>query len=224
VAATATLRLAGVAGYEGEVPDANPERVHAWLRRLTALAAAFDGAGRFKGLETIIVSAGGSAWFDAVADVFAEIPELSLPVLKLLRSGAYVSHDDGHYRKLTPFTRVPEEGALHPAFRLWSQVVSRPSPEQAFTNAGKRDAAYDLGLPFAQVVRRDGAERPATGIEVSGLSDQHAWLRTAPGADLEVGDWVGMGLSHPCTSFDKWKLIPLVESDGTVVDYIRTFF
>jgi D-serine deaminase-like pyridoxal phosphate-dependent protein len=74
------------------------------------------------------------------------------------------------------------------------------------------------------VVRRDGAERPATGIEVSGLSDQHAWLRTAPGADLEVGDWVGMGLSHPCTSFDKWKLIPLVESDGTVVDYIRTFF
>ncbi|WP_328553718.1 MULTISPECIES: amino acid deaminase [unclassified Streptomyces] len=224
VAATATLRLAGVAGYEGEVPDANPERVHAWLRRLTSLAAAFDGAGRFKGLDTIVVSAGGSAWFDAVADVFAEIPELSLPVLKLLRSGAYVSHDDGHYRKLTPFTRVPEEGALHPAFRLWSQVVSRPSPEQAFTNAGKRDAAYDLGLPFAQVVRRDGAERPATGIEVSGLSDQHAWLRTAPGADLEVGDWVGMGLSHPCTSFDKWKLIPLVESDGTVVDYIRTFF
>ncbi|MGW7606741.1 amino acid deaminase [Streptomyces sp. NPDC054766] len=224
VAATATLRLAGVAGYEGEVPDANPERVHAWLRRLTALAAAFDDAGRFKGLDTIVVSAGGSAWFDAVADVFAEIPELSLPVLKLLRSGAYVSHDDGHYRKLTPFVRVPQEGALHPAFRLWSQVVSRPSPEQAFTNAGKRDAAHDLDLPFAQVVRRDGEERPAAGIEVSGLSDQHAWLRTAPGADLEVGDWLGMGLSHPCTSFDKWQLIPLVEADGTVVDYIRTFF
>ncbi|MET9407327.1 amino acid deaminase [Streptomyces sp. NPDC002935] len=224
VAATATLRLAGVAGYEGEVPDANPERVHAWLRRLTALAAEFDGAGRFKGLDEIVVSAGGSAWFDAVADVFAEIPELSLPVLKLLRSGAYVSHDDGHYRKLTPFARVPEEGALHPAFRLWSQVVSRPSPEQAFTNAGKRDAAHDLDLPFAQVVRRSGEERPATGIEVSGLSDQHAWLRTTPEADLEVGDWVGMGLSHPCTSFDKWQLIPLVEADGTVVDYIRTFF
>ncbi|MET9897530.1 amino acid deaminase [Streptomyces sp. NPDC006446] len=224
VAATATLRLVGVAGYEGEVPDADPGRVHAWLRRLTALAAEFDGAGRFKGLDEIVVSAGGSAWFDAVADVFAEIPELSLPVLKLLRSGAYVSHDDGHYRKLTPFARVPEEGALHPAFRLWSQVVSRPSPEQAFSNAGKRDAAHDLDLPFAQVVRRDGAERPAAGIEVSGLSDQHAWLRTAPEADLEVGDWLGMGLSHPCTSFDKWQLIPLVEADGTVVDYIRTFF
>ncbi|MFF0114105.1 amino acid deaminase [Streptomyces prasinus] len=224
VAGARGLRLVGVAGYEGEVPDADPERVRAWLRRLVALAADFDKAGRFAGVEEIVVSAGGSAWFDAVADVFAEIPELSLPVLKMLRSGAYVSHDDGHYRELTPFNRVPEEGALEPAFRLWTQVVSRPSAAQAFANAGKRDAAYDLDLPFAQVVRRDGAERPADGISVASLSDQHAWLRTAPEADLEVGDWLGLGLSHPCTSFDKWVLIPVAEADGTVVDYIRTFF
>ncbi|MFC8370208.1 amino acid deaminase [Streptomyces sp. NPDC057239] len=224
VAGARGLRLVGVAGYEGEVPRADPERVHAWLRRLVSLAVDFDKAGRFAGLDEIVVSAGGSAWFDAVADVFAEVPELSAPVLKLLRSGAYVSHDDGHYRKLTPFNRVPEEGALEPAFRLWTQVVSRPSAEQAFANAGKRDAAYDLDLPFAQVVRRDGSERPATGISVTGLSDQHAWLRTAGEADLEVGDWVGLGLSHPCTSFDKWVLIPVAEADGTVVDYIRTFF
>ncbi|NUP16369.1 MAG: amino acid deaminase [Streptomyces sp.] len=224
VSSVSTLRLVGVAGYEGEVPQANPERVHAWLRRLVALAVEFDKAGRFAGLEEIVVSAGGSAWFDAVAEVFAEIPELSVPVLKLLRSGAYVSHDDGHYRKLTPFNRVPQEGALEPAFRLWTQVVSRPTADQAFVNAGKRDAAYDLDLPFAQVVRRGGAERPATGISVTALSDQHAWLRTTEEADLEVGDWLGLGLSHPCTSFDKWQLIPVAEADGTVVDYIRTFF
>ncbi|MFD4261235.1 alanine racemase [Streptomyces sp. NPDC058534] len=228
VAGTRTLRLAGVAGYEGEVPEADPERVHAWLRRLVALAVDFDKAGRFGagGLDEIVLSAGGSAWFDAVADVFAEVPGLSLPVLKLLRSGAYVSHDDGHYREVTPFNRVPAEGTLEPAFRLWTQVVSRPSPEQAFTNAGKRDAAYDLDLPFAQVVRPadGGPERPATGITVSGLSDQHAWLRTAPEAELAVGDWLGLGLSHPCTSFDKWQLIPVAEADGTVVEYIRTFF
>ncbi|CAM5633809.1 amino acid deaminase [Streptomyces griseomycini] len=224
VAGARGLRLVGVAGYEGEVPQADPERVRAWLRRLVSLAAGFDEAGRFAGLDEIVVSAGGSAWFDAVADVFAGIPELSAPVLKLLRSGAYVSHDDGHYRRLTPFNRVPEEGALEPAFRLWTQVVSRPSADQAFVNAGKRDAAHDLDLPFAQVVRRDGAERPATGISVTALSDQHAWLRTTGEADLEVGDWVGLGLSHPCTSFDKWVLIPVAEADGTVVDYIRTFF
>ncbi|MFD0023876.1 alanine racemase [Streptomyces sp. NPDC058382] len=229
VAEAGSLRLVGVAGYEGEVPQASGERVREWLRRLVALAAGFDAAGRFAALgagERIVISAGGSAWFDAVADVFAEIPELSHPVLKLLRSGAYVSHDDGHYRRLTPFNRVPEEGSLQPAFRLWAQVVSRPTAEQAFLNAGKRDAAYDLDLPQAQVVRsgRDGSVRPATGVEVTGLSDQHAWVRTEEGTGLEVGDWVGMGLSHPCTSFDKWQLIPLVAADGTVTDYIRTFF
>ncbi|GAA3119196.1 amino acid deaminase [Streptomyces rameus] len=224
VAAAPTLRLVGVAGYEGEVPQADPERVRSYLRRLVALAAALDGSGRFEDTPEIVVSAGGSAWFDAVAEVFAELPAFSRPVLKLLRSGAYVSHDDGHYRRLTPFARVPEEGALEPAFRLWAQVVSRPTAGQAFANAGKRDAAYDLDLPAAQVVRRDGAERPATGVTVTGLSDQHVWLGTDPEADVEVGDWIGLGLSHPCTSFDKWQLIPVAEADGTVVDYIRTFF
>ncbi|WP_415947933.1 alanine racemase, partial [Streptomyces sp. KLOTTS4A1] len=226
VAAADTLRLVGVAGYEGEVPQASLESVTAWLRRLVALAAEFDKAGYFAGLDEIVVSAGGSAWFDAVAEVFAEIPALSAPVLKLLRSGAYVSHDDAHYRRLTPFNRVPEEGALEPAFRLWAQVVSRPTPAQAFVNAGKRDAAHDLDLPVAQVVRsaEDGVVRPANGITVTGLSDQHAWLATESADAVEVGDWVGFGLSHPCTSFDKWQLIPLVEADGTVVDFIRTYF
>ncbi|MEU6327464.1 amino acid deaminase [Streptomyces sp. NPDC047049] len=226
IAGVDTLRLVGVAGYEGEVPDATPERVTAWLRRLVALAVEFDRAGRFADLDRIVISAGGSAWFDAVAEVFAGIPELTAPPLKLLRSGAYVSHDDGHYREVTPFNRAPEEGALQPAFRLWAQVVSRPTPEQAFLNAGKRDAAYDLHLPQAQAVRsgRDGTLRPADGVTVTGLSDQHAWVRTERPGDLEVGDWVGLGLSHPCTSFDKWQLIPLVEQDGTVTDFIRTFF
>ncbi|MFG2096886.1 amino acid deaminase [Streptomyces sp. NPDC048612] len=226
IAGVDTLRLVGVAGYEGEVPDATAERVAAWLRRLVALAAALDEAGRFADLDQIVVSAGGSAWFDTVSEVFDELPELSAPVLKLLRSGAYVSHDDGHYRRLTPFNRVPDEGALQPAFRLWSQVVSRPTPEQAFLNAGKRDAAYDLDLPQARVVRsgRDGSLRPADGLTVTKLSDQHAWVSTERAGDLEVGDWIGLGLSHPCTSFDKWQLIPLVEADGTVTDFIRTFF
>ncbi|MFI8994692.1 amino acid deaminase [Streptomyces sp. NPDC053542] len=226
IAAADTLRLVGIAGYEGEVPDANAERIAAWLRRLVALVTDLDKAGRFADLDEIVLSAGGSAWFDTVAEVFAEVPELSRPVLKLLRSGAYVSHDDGHYRHLTPFNRHPDEGALQPAFRLWAQVVSRPNGTQAFANAGKRDAAYDLDLPEAQVVRsaRDGAVRPADGIAVTGLSDQHAWISTEPGTGLEVGDWIGMGLSHPCTSFDKWQLIPLVEADGTVSDFVRTFF
>ncbi|MEU2869362.1 amino acid deaminase [Streptomyces olivoreticuli] len=226
VAATDTLRLVGVAGYEAEIPGADGELVRAWLRRMTALAVEFDKAGRFAGVEEIVVSAGGSAWFDAVAEVFAELPPLSAPVLKLLRSGAYVTHDDGTYRQKTPFNRHPEEGALRPAFRLWAQVVSRPEPGRAYLNAGKRDAAYDLDLPEPQIVRssRDGSVRPATGMRVVGLADQHAFVSLTEEAELEVGDWVGLGLSHPCTVFDKWQLIPLAEDSGTVTDYIRTFF
>ncbi|MFK0232418.1 amino acid deaminase [Streptomyces vinaceus] len=227
VAGAPTLRLVGIAGYEAEVPGADPESVHAYLRRMTALAVEFDRAGRFAAdLDEIVVSAGGSAWFDAVADVFAELPELSRPVLKLLRSGAYVSHDHGWYTRLTPFNRVPEEGGLRPAFRLWTQVVSRPSPTQAFVNAGKRDIAYDLGLPEAELVRDalTGEERPATGVRVVKLSDQHAWLETDSEQDVQVGDWVALGMSHPCTIFEKWPLIPVVEADGTVTDYVRTFF
>ncbi|MCQ0023932.1 alanine racemase [Streptomyces somaliensis DSM 40738] len=222
-----SLRLVGVAGYEAQVPDASPSTVRAWLRRLVALTAELDAAGLFADAGEIVLSAGGSEWFDAVADVFARVPELSAPVLKLLRSGAYVSHDHGHYERLTPFNRVPEEGALEPAFRLWAQVVSRPTREEAFLNAGKRDVSYDLGLPVPHLVRsgRDGAVRPAEGMAVTALSDQHAWLRTDPrGTGLEVGDWVALGLAHPCTVFEKWPLIPLVEADGTAVDYVRTFF
>ncbi|WP_406737897.1 amino acid deaminase [Streptomyces sp. NBC_00853] len=229
VAASPALRLAGVAGYEATMPGADADSVRAWLRRLTALAADLDKQGLFTGtgLDEVIVSAGGSEWFDAVAEVFAGIPELSLPVLPLLRSGAYVSHDHGWYSGLTPFNRVPEEGGLLPAFRLWTQVVSRPTPGQAFVNAGKRDIAYDLGLPEVLAVRsaRDGVERAATGIRVTKLSDQHAWVETdADATPLEVGDWVSLGMAHPCTIFEKWPLIPVVQADGAVTDYVRTFF
>ncbi|MFD5319875.1 alanine racemase [Streptomyces sp. NPDC127098] len=226
VAAAGTLRLVGVAGYEGELPDPDAESVREWLGLLCALAVEFDKAGRFAGLPEIIVSAGGSAWFDAVAEAFGELPDLSRPVCRMLRSGAYVSHDDGRYRNATPFNRVPQEGSLLPAFRLWAQVVSRPEPGLALLNAGKRDIAYDLGLPEVQAVRgADGRVRGGGGLAVGRLADQHAFVTVAAeAAGPEVGDWVALGMSHPCTIFEKWPLIPLVAGDGTVTDYIRTFF
>ncbi len=253
-----TLRLVGVAGYEGEVPNADAVSVRAWLDALLKLAVEFDAAGRFAELGEIIVSAGGSAWFDVVAEAFETLPDLSRPVLKLLRSGAYISHDDGRYRDVTPFNRIPREGSLLPAFRLWTQVVSQPEPGRALVNAGKRDIAYDLGLPEVQAVREPGGQvRGAAGLRVSWLADQHACIvaeddpgpagstrgssngsthassngsphassnGVVRGAMPRVGDWVALGMSHPCTIFEKWPLIPLVAGDGTVVDYIRTFF
>lgn len=224
------LRLVGVAGYEGEVPDADTGSVRAWLEQLVALAVELDDAGHLKDAAEILVSAGGSAWFDVVADVLEPLGQrpgmFSRPVRTVLRSGAYISHDDGRYREVTPFNRVPEEGSLLPAFRLWTQVVSQPEPGLALINAGKRDAAYDLDLPEVQSVRdAAGRTRPGAGLSITRLADQHAFVRAGQGAATpEVGDWVALGMSHPCTIFDKWPLIPVVADDGTVTDYLRTFF
>ncbi|KAB8165201.1 amino acid deaminase [Streptomyces sp. 3MP-14] len=226
VARTGTLRLVGVAGYEGELPGADAASVRAWLDQLGALAARFDAEGRFDESAEIVVSAGGSAWFDVLAESFAALPPLSRPVLRMLRAGAYVSHDHGRYREVTPFVRVPDEGALRPAFLLWAQVVSRPEPGLALLNAGKRDIAHDLGLPEVVEVRAaDGAARPGAGLTVARLADQHAFLRGADDAELPaVGEWVALGMSHPCTIFDKWPMIPVVDAEGAVVELLRTFF
>ena len=61
---------------------------------------------------------------------------------------------------------------------------------------------------------------------VGRLNDQHAYLRVGPAdrSRVDVGTWLEFGISHPCTVFDKWQLIPVIDGDGRVVDLIRTFF
>ena len=70
--------------------------------------------------------------------------------------------------------------------------------------------------------RWDGATLPLTDATVTALNDQHAFLQLGS-EPVRVGDWIGLGLSHPCTVFDKWQLIPVVDGT-TVVDLIRTYF
>jgi D-serine deaminase-like pyridoxal phosphate-dependent protein len=221
VAAVPRLALVGVTGYEGGLPDA--AAVDAWLGRLTGAATQLSVAGLLP--AQVLVSAGGSAWFDRVADGLAGdwLPGHDLRVV--LRSGAYVSHDDGYYRERTPFLRVPGEGSLRAALELWAQVLSTPEPGLAIVGMGKRDAPFDEGLPVPVAVRRaDGTAAPADGLGVTRLNDQHAYLAVEPGISLRPGDLVRFGISHPCTAFDKWRAIPVVDDDGTVVDVLHTYF
>jgi D-serine deaminase-like pyridoxal phosphate-dependent protein len=227
VRASRWLRLVGVAGYEGTLPEVDAGRavVRAWMAELVAAAHRFDEAGWLADADEIVVSAGGSEHFDLVAAALTdEALELSRPVLRLLRSGAYVTHDHLHYARITPLTDESEH--FRPALKLWAQVVSRPEPGLALVNAGKRDVPYDLGLPLPLEIHEadTGRVRPAGDLAVTKLSDQHAFVTVGPDARIEVGDWLALGLSHPCTAFEKWQLIPEVTEDGTVVDYIRTFF
>jgi D-serine deaminase-like pyridoxal phosphate-dependent protein len=230
VRAARTLRLTGVGGYEGALAhDASADElaaVETYLHRLARL----HGRLRYETAEPL-VTAGGSAYFDQVVDVLG-----GLGATVVLRAGAYIVHDDGYYRSISPFAREAHEpdrtGApLRAAMHAWARVVSRPEPGLALLDAGKRDLSFDYGLPEPQRVRGGG---PLSGARITALNDQHAFLRfdlregEARDGKVRVGDVVRLGLSHPCTALDKWTLIPVVDDADAerpvVIDLIRTWF
>ncbi|GLY49718.1 amino acid deaminase [Lentzea sp. NBRC 102530] len=220
------LRLAGAGGYEGalahDASESSQAVVDRYLTDLRTLTLRLADAGLFDELDTVIVTAGGSAYFDQVAATLSR--PWPMDVTPVLRSGAYITHDDGFYRGISPFSRIDGVEPFRSALRAWAQVTSRPQRDLALLTIGKRDASFDEGLPEPQLVRRrDGAIAPLSQAAVTALNDQHAFLQLGPEAAVRVGDWVGLGLSHPCTVFDKWQLIPVVQGT-TVVDLIRTYF
>jgi D-serine deaminase-like pyridoxal phosphate-dependent protein len=230
VAASQRLRLVGVGGYEGALAhDASEEafsKVDGYLAAVRELTITLTD--HFQGLDQVIVTVGGSAYFDHVADALTQPWPTGLPVFPVLRSGAYVAHDDGFYRGISPLgehARIDGTAGFRPALRAWAQVTSKPSEDLALLTMGKRDASFDEGLPEPQLIRTADGAKPLAGCKVTALNDQHAFLKIGAEADVRVGDWIGLGLSHPCTVFDKWQLIPVVGTDGeTVVDLVRTYF
>ncbi len=219
VAATPGTELAGVAGYEGGLGTVR--EVVAYLAALREATRALAAGGLLPAEP--VVTAGGSAYFDAFA---AELGGAWLPGHRprlILRSGAYISHDDGLYRGRTPFTRIP--GSLDAALEVWAQVTSVPEPGLALAGLGKREAPYDAGLPVPLRVRRaGGSQADGAGLAVTGVNDHHAFISVPPGMQLAPGDLICCGISHPCTAFDKWQLIPVVDDDYLVTDLIRTYF
>ena len=234
VAAAPALRLAGVAGYEGSIGhDRDPATLAAmasFCRELRTLAGllphAPSGRGGPGGQNEYLVSAGGSSFFDVVVhELTADNGSGPAPPV-VLRSGAYVTHDHGFYARLTPAEQPGGSGpALRPAIELWARVLSTPEPGLAIADAGRRDASFDQGLPVPLRIRRpDGQTCDAAGLRVTKLDDQHAYLQVPADCELRPADLVCLGISHPCTAFDKWQLIPVVDEEYRIVDVIRTFF
>ena len=115
--------------------------------------------------------------------------------------------------------------ALTPAIELWAQVLSRPEPGLAVLCAGRRDVSFDHALPVPlRVRRRDGQHAGTAGMAVTQLADQHAFLTVPAPAQLGPGDLVCLGISHPCTMFDKWRVLPVVDDAYRVTDAVHTFF
>ena len=228
-AATGTLAVAGVAGYEGSLPGGPTAQtlatVTSFCRRLADLAGAVAGLADADG--EFIVTAGGSVYFDIVArELTAAGSGFPAEATVVLRSGCYPFHDHGLYQTVTPAARgVTGAPVFRPALELWAQVVSRPEPGLALLGAGRRDAGFDAGLPVPlRVRRRDGGADGLAGAEVTGLNDQHAYLRLDHDTGLTPGDLVCLGISHPCTTLDKWRVIPVLDEEDRVIDAVHTFF
>ncbi|MGH8082217.1 MAG: amino acid deaminase [Lysobacter sp.] len=231
--AASHLSLAGVEGYEGLWVGADRaadlQRVETLLTQLVELTRRCDAQGLFDGDE-ILLSAGGSAYFDYVADAFARLNDTSRPLRRVLRSGCYLTSDHGFYHGLQQEMRTRHDASfrhgLQPALEVWAMVQSRPEPGLALLTLGKRDASYDIDLPKPLSWHRPGepAPRPMRDARIVKMNDQHAYLELPAGHPLQVGDLVATGISHPCTTFDKWTLMLLSDDSYRVTGAINTFF
>jgi D-serine dehydratase len=223
VAASPHLELAGIEGFEGLVPGETAIyrliAARTFLARMGATVKALQNSRLLPAQP--MVTCGGSAYFDEVVRTFVGAWE-GPPLRVVLRSGCYITHDHGLYQGSSPLR--DDADPFQPALEVWAQVLSVPAPGLAILGCGRRDVPYDAGLPLPLLVRRRGADRPALDARVTALNDQHLFLSFSEEDGIAVGDLVCLGISHPCSAFDKWPLIALVNDSYGVVDAIRTYF
>jgi D-serine dehydratase len=223
------IALDGVEIYEGVLDDENS--IRSFLGRATTTTRKLAEAKKFR-RTPILLSGAGSAWYDVVAEVFTAAG-LGESVEIVLRPGCYLTHDLGAYRtaqqrivESNPIAHGMSSGLL-PALQVWAYVQSVPEDKKAIIGMGKRDAAFDAGLPIPALHYRPGMSAP-TGAPVhwtiTKMMDQHAYLELEGGDDLRVGDMIGFDICHPCLTFDKWRTLPIVDGHYQVVDIVQTFF
>ena len=222
------VRLAGVAGWEGAYASARDDqslaRVRSFLRSVRAAAEELRAEGAAGTDAPIVLTAGGSMFFDLVAEELGSgwAPGTARVVL---RSGCYLAHDHEHYRQNSPLDGSGVDDPLRPALSVWGTVLSRPEPELVLVDAGRRDISFDAGLPvpLAHLAAEGSVPELLADVRVTALNDQHAFLDVPADHTLAVGDRVQLGISHPCTTFDKWRAIPVVR-EGAVTDVVHTYF
>ena len=224
------VKLTGVEIYEGVLQDES--KVRAFLQNAVDVTRKLVADGKIE-RKPAILSGAGSAWYDVVADEFAKANSDAIEVI--LRPGCYLTHDVGVYKKAqneifarNPIAKKMGEG-LKPALQLWAYVQSIPEPDRVIIGLGKRDAAFDAGMPEPARHFRPGTQWPRDiktdeGWEIFGMMDQHAYLRIKPGDDIKVGDMIAFDISHPCLTFDKWRQILVVDTKYRVKEVIETSF
>lgn len=224
-----SVALSGIEIYEGVLAD--EDSIRAFLQRAVAVTRRLVSEKRFSS-PPVLLSGAGSAWYDVVAEVFSQA-KLGDAVEIVLRPGCYLTHDVGAYREAqsrilahNPVAHKMASGLL-PALHIWAYVQSVPEPEKAIVGMGKRDAAFDSGLPTPALHYRPGQATPNPAPAhwaLTKMMDQHAYLKIAAGDDLRFGDMIGFDISHPCLTFDKWRSLAVLDPAYKVIEVVQTFF
>lgn len=236
IANYSTLRLHGIAGFEGlrqYLPADEAEVLtRQFLDYMTSTIQSIDDQGLFS-VDEIILTAGGSALFDMVATSFRAL-SLSKPTRVVIRSGCYITHDSGIYARHQPARLARHEAhdhhgpALDAALEVWAYVLSVPEPGRAILGAGRRDFGEDSGPPTPLKSFRPGSASAPFPLpdkcRIVTINDQHAHLVFPSEAVLAAGDMVALGVSHPCTTFDKWTAMLIADDDYNVISAITTQF
>ncbi len=221
--------LCGVEVYEGISQDEDVVRGFLqWALDMAKIIVARGAITR----TPMILSGAGSAWFDVVAELFSSA-QLEHPAEVVLRPGCYLTHDVGAYK--SALLRIVEnnpvargmKSTLQPAMQIWAYVHSVPEPTKAIVGMGKRDAAFDSGLPTPALHVPQGSALPCAAPahwRLTRMMDQHAYLEIAAGDSIHVGDKIAFDISHPCLTFDKWRYLMVVDEDYIVIDVVETFF
>lgn len=227
--------LGGVECYEGGlahcVSDEDSRAVSALVDRVNETVRRIDDLALWAGTQ-VLISAGGSAVFDLVVPMLAQ-RALRLPMHGVLRSGCYVTHDHGRYAQFLKLLEQREglSESLKPALEVWTLVQSVPEPGLALLTCGRRDISFDQQMPTpvwwapAGLRAGDAVHSAPSEWQVTALNDQHAYLRfDASRSSPRIGDRVALGVSHPCTTFDRWRWMAVIEDDGRISGAISTRF
>ena len=229
-----SIAMSGIEVYEGVLKEESD--IRQFLQRAVQCAKTLAEQGYLQHRSAdkpAVLTGAGSAWYDVVAEEFAGA-DIGVPLDVVLRPGCYLTHDVGVYRAAQEQIQVRNPVAhkmrseLQPALQLWAYVQSIPESDKAIIALGKRDAAFDAGLPLPVMRFRPGQDTtPQTSPahwEITGMMDQHAYLKITAGDNIRVGDMIAFDISHPCLTFDKWRHLPVIDANFNVIDVIKTFF
>ena len=226
---TPALSLAGIEVYEGVIHGDNAEQdIRTFLNQALTSVESLASDGLMTGQP--IITGAGSAWYDVVAECLANLTDY----LAIIRPGCYAIHDTGIYldaqSKVLQRAQVNQGyacelgGDLESALEVWAYVISRPEPTKLVIGLGKRDVAFDAGLPIAERGYRNGEAISVKGLTATAVMDQHTFVETDGSAEIEVGDMIAFSTSHPCLTFDKWRYIAISDDDHQVSHWVETCF